>query len=52
MADDLIKLERSAEEVHARLAGFDGEECTAQSCRRDAAEAFQAAVTAPAEASG
>ncbi|HEY9370437.1 hypothetical protein [Streptomyces sp.] len=51
--DDLIKLERSAEEERAKLAGLDGDEHAAQWRRwRDAAERFQAAVTAHAEATG
>ncbi|MEU3986314.1 hypothetical protein AB0F77_40720 [Streptomyces sp. NPDC026672] len=45
--DELIKLERSAEEERARLAGLEGEEYEEQRRRwRAAAETFQAAVTA------
>ncbi|MFD5572783.1 hypothetical protein [Streptomyces cadmiisoli] len=44
--NELIKLERFAEEERAKLAGLDGEEFEAQRRRwRAAAEAFQAAVT-------
>ncbi|MGW2748726.1 hypothetical protein [Streptomyces sp. NPDC001450] len=44
--EELIKLERSAEEERARLAGLDGEDFEAQRRRwRAAAEAFRAAVT-------
>ncbi|WP_260327764.1 hypothetical protein [Streptomyces sp. Ag109_O5-1] len=45
--DELIKLERSAEEERAKLAGLkDKEEYEAQRVRwRDAGAAFQAAVT-------
>lgn len=51
--DELIKLERSAVEEHARLAGLDGEEWAAQWQRwREAAEAFQDAVTEHAKAEG
>ncbi|WP_405476463.1 hypothetical protein [Streptomyces sp. NBC_00009] len=51
--DELIKLERSAEEERAKLAGLTDEEHTAQWRRwRDATERFQAAVTAHAEATG
>ncbi|MFD4631226.1 hypothetical protein ACFVYR_18500 [Streptomyces sp. NPDC058284] len=53
ITDDLIKLERSAEKERARPAGLDGEEYAAQWRRwGDAAERFQAAVTAHAEATG
>ncbi|WP_309029092.1 hypothetical protein [Streptomyces alfalfae] len=53
ISDELIKLERSAEEARARLAGLDGEEYAAQWRRwGDAAEKFQAAVTAHAAATG
>lgn len=46
-------LERSAEEERAKLAGLDGEEQAAQWRQwADAAEAFQAAVTAHAKAPG
>ncbi|MFF0138518.1 hypothetical protein ACFYRN_19010 [Streptomyces sp. NPDC005227] len=45
--DALIKLERTAEEERARLAGLGDEEYAAQwRAWRDAAEKFQAAVTA------
>ncbi|MDQ0994738.1 hypothetical protein [Streptomyces sp. V3I7] len=44
--DELINLERSAEEARAKLAGLDGEAYDAQwRAWRDAATAFQAAVT-------
>jgi uncharacterized protein YukE len=51
--DELVKLERSAEEERAKLAGLTGEEYDAQ-CRRwqEAFEAVQAAVAAHAEATG
>ncbi len=53
ITDDLIKLERFAEEERAKLAGLDGEEYAAQWRRwGDAAERFQAAVTAHAAATG
>ncbi|GAA3290374.1 hypothetical protein [Streptomyces cinereospinus] len=51
--DELIKLERSAEQERAKLAGLAGEEYDAQWRRcREAFEAVQAAVTAHAEATG
>ncbi|MFI9248241.1 hypothetical protein ACIGXF_38090 [Streptomyces sp. NPDC053086] len=51
--DELIKLERSAEEERARLAGLTGEAHTEQWRRwREAAGKAQAAVTAHAEATG
>lgn len=51
ITDELIMLERSSEEAHAGLAGLDGEEYAAQwRAWADAAERFQAAVTAHAEA--
>lgn len=51
ISDELIKLERSAEEARAALAGLNDEEYAAQWRRwGDAAERFQAAVTAHAEA--
>ncbi|MFH9090456.1 hypothetical protein [Streptomyces sp. NPDC017673] len=51
--DELIKLERSAEEERAKLAGLTGEAYDAQWRRwREASEKVQAAVTAHAEASG
>ncbi|MFJ7146629.1 hypothetical protein ACIQVT_00070 [Streptomyces sp. NPDC100445] len=51
--DELLALERSAEEEHARLTGLTGEEYDAQWRRwRDAAQRAQAAVTAYAEATG
>lgn len=44
--DNLIKLERSAEQARAELAGLDGEAYDDQWRKwRDAAGAFQAAVT-------
>ncbi|MFC8515508.1 hypothetical protein [Streptomyces sp. NPDC057257] len=44
--DELIMLERSAEQAHADLAGLDGEAYEAQWNKwREAAAAFQAAVT-------
>ncbi|MEU6996665.1 hypothetical protein ABZ953_39210 [Streptomyces sp. NPDC046465] len=53
ITDELIMLERSAEEERARLAGLDGEEYAAQWRRwGDAAERFQAAVTAHATETG
>ncbi|MEU1019048.1 hypothetical protein ABZ383_04950 [Streptomyces sp. NPDC005900] len=53
ITDALIKLERSAEEERARLAGLDGDEYAAQWRRwGEAAENFQTAVTAHAEATG
>ncbi|WP_193433394.1 hypothetical protein [Streptomyces fodineus] len=49
--DELIKLERSAEEERAKLAGLTGGEYDAQWRRwRKASEAVQAAITAHAEA--
>ncbi|MEV7817117.1 hypothetical protein AB0P05_41620 [Streptomyces flaveolus] len=51
--DELIKLERSAEEERAKLAGLTGDDYDAQWRRwRQAADKVQAAVTAHAEASG
>ncbi|WP_234329537.1 MULTISPECIES: hypothetical protein [unclassified Streptomyces] len=51
--DELIKLERSAEEERTKLAGLTGEAHDTQWRRwREAAEKVQAAVTAHAEASG
>jgi uncharacterized protein YukE len=53
ITDELIKLERSAEEARAGLAGLDGEEYAAQwRSWAAAAEAFQAAVTDHAKATG
>ncbi|MCW7941763.1 hypothetical protein AAW14_06650 [Streptomyces hygroscopicus] len=53
MPDDLITLERAAEQARTALAGLDGAAYTAQWERwRDAAGVFQAAVTAHAEATG
>ncbi|MET8771110.1 hypothetical protein [Streptomyces sp. NPDC004658] len=50
--DELIKLERSAEEERAKLAGLTGDDYDAQWRRwRKASEKVQAAVTAHAEAS-
>ncbi|MCX5327881.1 MULTISPECIES: hypothetical protein [unclassified Streptomyces] len=51
--DELIKLERSAEEARAKLAGLDGEAYEAQWVRWwEAAVVFQAAVTVAAAQSG
>ncbi|GHE16035.1 hypothetical protein [Streptomyces alanosinicus] len=51
--DELIPLERSAEEERAKLAGLVGEAYNVQWTRwLKASEAAQAAVTAHAEASG
>lgn len=51
--DELIELERSAEEERAKLAGLDDGEREAQEERwRDAADRFEAAVTKHAEATG
>ena len=51
--DDLVQLERSAEEARARLAGLAGDEYDAQWRRwRKASEDAQAAITAAAEESG
>ncbi|WP_030989961.1 hypothetical protein [Streptomyces sp. NRRL WC-3744] len=51
--DELIKLERSAEQARAKLAGLAGDDYDAQWRRwREASEKVQAAVTAHAEASG
>ncbi|MER6686359.1 hypothetical protein [Streptomyces olivaceoviridis] len=51
--DELIKLERSAEEERAKLAGLAADEYDAQWRRwREASKEVQAAVTAHAEASG
>ncbi|GGU98152.1 hypothetical protein GCM10010260_37890 [Streptomyces filipinensis] len=51
--DDLIKLERSAEEERAKLAGLTGDEYDAQLRRwREASDAVQAAITAHAETTG
>ncbi|MCC5481239.1 hypothetical protein [Streptomyces barringtoniae] len=49
--DELINLERSAEEERAKLAGLAGDEYDAQWRRwREASQAVQAAITAHAEA--
>ncbi|MGV4983234.1 hypothetical protein ACWC0C_09495 [Streptomyces sp. NPDC001709] len=49
--DELIKLERLAEEERAKLAGLTGDEYEAQWRRwHKASEAVQAAITAHAEA--
>ncbi len=49
--DELIKLEQSAEEERAKLAGLTGDDYDAQWRRwREASEKAQAAVTAHAEA--
>ncbi|MEV7793395.1 hypothetical protein AB0O68_15590 [Streptomyces sp. NPDC087512] len=51
--DDLIALERAAEEQRARLAGLDGEAYEAQRrAWREAATAVQAAITDHAAATG
>ena len=51
--DELITLERVAEEERARLAGLSGDAFGAQLRRwREAAQAVQAAVTAHAAATG
>ncbi|MFJ8077115.1 hypothetical protein ACIQ7Q_25090 [Streptomyces sp. NPDC096176] len=51
--DELVELERSAEEERAKLAGLGDEEREAQRKRwRDAADKFEAAVTKHAEATG
>jgi predicted kinase len=51
--DELITLERAAEQARQALAGLDGDEHDAQWQRwREAAERFQAAVTAHAMDSG
>lgn len=51
--DELIKLERSAEQERAKLAGLTGAEYEAQLRRwRVAFEAVQAAIAADAEATG
>ncbi|MCX4665585.1 hypothetical protein OG453_02660 [Streptomyces sp. NBC_01381] len=53
ISDELIMLERSAEEERAKLAGLDGEEYAVQWRRwADAAEAFQVAVTVHATETG
>ncbi|MEU7650302.1 hypothetical protein [Streptomyces huasconensis] len=53
ISDELIKLERSAEEARAKLAGLAGEGYQAQ-CRSwyEAAAVFQTAVTEHAKATG
>ncbi|GHE12611.1 hypothetical protein [Streptomyces alanosinicus] len=49
--DELIKLERSAEEERAKLAGLTGDEYDAQLRHwRDASEAVQGAIAMHAEA--
>ncbi|WP_326779694.1 hypothetical protein OG481_02030 [Streptomyces longwoodensis] len=51
--DDLIALERAAEEQRARLAGLNGEEYDAQRrAWREASAAAQAAITDHATAAG
>ncbi|MGJ5748969.1 hypothetical protein FB563_6535 [Streptomyces puniciscabiei] len=51
--DRLIKLERTAEEERAKLAGLTGDEYDAQLRRwREASEAVQAAIAAHAAATG
>ncbi|MQY36669.1 hypothetical protein SRB17_46710 [Streptomyces sp. RB17] len=53
LPDELIKLERTAEEERAKLAGLTGGEYDAQLRRwREASDAVQAAITAHAEATG
>ncbi|WP_318202940.1 hypothetical protein [Streptomyces sp. SCL15-4] len=50
LPDDLIALERAAEEQRAKMAGLDGEEYEGQRrAWRTAAEAVQAAITVHAE---
>lgn len=51
--DELIKLERSAEEERAKLAGLTGDDYSAQLRRwRDASDKVRAAITKHAEATG
>ncbi|MEV7995842.1 hypothetical protein AB0O67_29295 [Streptomyces sp. NPDC086077] len=51
--DDLIALERAAEEQRARLAGLDGDEYDQQfQAWREAAQAVQAAIADHATATG
>ncbi|MFJ5176684.1 hypothetical protein ACIP68_22965 [Streptomyces griseoviridis] len=51
--DDLIALERAAEQERARLAGLSGDEYAAQwSAWWEASAAVQAAITARAQESG
>ncbi|MFD8388664.1 hypothetical protein ACFV2N_05485 [Streptomyces sp. NPDC059680] len=51
--DELIKLERTAEEERAKLAGLTGDEYDAQLHRwREASDAVQAAITTHAAATG
>jgi len=51
--DELIELERAAEEERAKLAGLDEEEREAQWKRwREATDKFEAAVTKHAEETG
>ncbi|MGW1911504.1 hypothetical protein ACWCQS_12385 [Streptomyces sp. NPDC002076] len=51
--DELIRLERTAEEERAKLAGLTGDEYDAQLRRwREASDAVQAAITAHAAATG
>ncbi|WP_392967232.1 hypothetical protein [Streptomyces sp. LN245] len=53
LPDDLINLERAAEEARARMAGLTSDERDAQrTAWRDAAAKVQAAITAHAEAAG
>ncbi|MEU6597887.1 hypothetical protein [Streptomyces flaveolus] len=53
LPDDLIALERTAEEQRAKLGGLDGEEYEEQrQAWREAAVAAQAAITDHATASG
>jgi hypothetical protein len=53
LPDDLITLERSAEDARARMAGLTGDERDAQRAAwRDAAAKVTAAITAHAEATG
>ncbi|WP_406365236.1 hypothetical protein [Streptomyces sp. NBC_00645] len=53
LPDDLINLERDAEEQRARMAGLTGDEADVQrQAWREAAAKAQAAITAHAEAAG
>jgi hypothetical protein len=51
--DDLVRLERSAEEARAKLAGLTDDECEAQRrVWRAAVEALRAAITERATSAG
>lgn len=53
LPDDLINLERAAEQARARMAGLTGDEADVQrQAWREAAAKVQAAVTKHAEATG